>query len=303
MKLKPILIVAFLLIATGVKAQTPDKTTAPIWRPYTVKNEKFSVDLPAFPSLSYQKVDVGYHAGHRIDQLQISFGAYADGVVYTVYVYENVWRQGLDSFIKKQLANRKSWDLNTERKVTLEGVSGKEFGSVPQNQGLVRFFEKGDRLFEFVAYGAPLEDPRMTQFFSSITLTRKKGSLDMSDDSARTFVWQSTPGSDQAPAPPDPNEKIYASSKEVDKKVYLGFKLEPNYTEEARRGQVEGQVILKCVFAADGTITNIRTERGLPKGLTERAIAAARMIKFIPAMKDGKFVSQWMTIEYNFNLY
>ena len=62
-------------------------------------------------------------------------------------------------------------------------------------------------------------------------------------------------------------------------------------------------VILKCVFASNGSITNIRVVSGLPYGLTERAIDAARKIKFIPAMKDGKCVSMWMQLEYNFNLY
>jgi len=37
--------------------------------------------------------------------------------------------------------------------------------------------------------------------------------------------------------------------------------------------------------------------------LLERAIDAAKKIRFIPAVKDGKYVSMWMQLEYNFNLY
>jgi hypothetical protein len=37
--------------------------------------------------------------------------------------------------------------------------------------------------------------------------------------------------------------------------------------------------------------------------LTERAIAAARQIKFNPATKNGRAVSVYMNLEYNFNLY
>jgi hypothetical protein len=37
--------------------------------------------------------------------------------------------------------------------------------------------------------------------------------------------------------------------------------------------------------------------------LTERAIAAARQIQFLPAVKDGQLVSVAMQLEYNFNLY
>jgi hypothetical protein len=35
-------------------------------------------------------------------------------------------------------------------------------------------------------------------------------------------------------------------------------------------------------------------------GLTERAIAAARMIEFVPAIKGGRPVSTYMQLEYNF---
>ena len=80
-------------------------------------------------------------------------------------------------------------------------------------------------------------------------------------------------------------------------------KPEPQYTEEARKNQITGTVVLKVVFASNGSVTNIRTVSGLPNGLTERAIAAARQIKFVPATKDGHQVSMWMQLEYNFNLY
>jgi hypothetical protein len=42
---------------------------------------------------------------------------------------------------------------------------------------------------------------------------------------------------------------------------------------------------------------------GLPGGLTERAVEAARRIKFFPATKDGRPVSMFIQLEYNFNLY
>jgi hypothetical protein len=47
-------------------------------------------------------------------------------------------------------------------------------------------------------------------------------------------------------------------------------------------------------------VENIRVVRELPDGLTERAIEAAKKIKFVPAMKNGHAVSMWMQLEYNF---
>jgi hypothetical protein len=57
------------------------------------------------------------------------------------------------------------------------------------------------------------------------------------------------------------------------------------------------------VFAGDGSIKHILVVEGLPHRLTEAAIAAARQIKFEPATLDGKPVSMFMQLEYNFNLY
>jgi len=91
--------------------------------------------------------------------------------------------------------------------------------------------------------------------------------------------------------------------KDVTVKARILSRPEPQYTEEARKNQVSGTVVLRAVFSSGGQVTNIRTVSGLPYGLTERAIAAARMIRFSPAMKDGRAVSQYIQIEYNFNLY
>jgi TonB family protein len=97
-------------------------------------------------------------------------------------------------------------------------------------------------------------------------------------------------------------DQIY-TGKDVTSKARLISKPEPQYTEDARKNQIVGTVVLKVVFASNGSVTNIRTVSGLPYGLTERAIAAARQIKFVPATKDGHPVSMWMQLEYNFNLY
>jgi len=66
---------------------------------------------------------------------------------------------------------------------------------------------------------------------------------------------------------------------------------------------VRGVVVLRAVFSSTGQVTDITVISGLPYGLTEKTIEAARRIKFIPAMKDGQNVSTWMLLEYNFNLY
>lgn len=96
--------------------------------------------------------------------------------------------------------------------------------------------------------------------------------------------------------------KVY-SPKEVTTKARILSRTEPQYTEEARKDQVSGTVVLRGIFAFDGKVRGLRVLSGLPDGLTAAALRAARKIKFVPAMVDGKPVSQYIQIEYNFNLY
>jgi TonB family protein len=90
---------------------------------------------------------------------------------------------------------------------------------------------------------------------------------------------------------------------EVSARARVISKPEPQYTEEARRNQITGRVVLSVVFDRTGQVTNIRAVQTLCCGLTEKAIAAARQIRFVPAMRDGLVVSTYMQLEYNFNLY
>jgi TonB family protein len=90
---------------------------------------------------------------------------------------------------------------------------------------------------------------------------------------------------------------------EVEQKARLLSKPEPQYTEEARRNQISGTVVLRVIFSSTGEVVQIRAVHTLPFGLTERAIAAARRIEFLPAIKGGQPVSVAMQLEYNFNLY
>jgi TonB family protein len=91
--------------------------------------------------------------------------------------------------------------------------------------------------------------------------------------------------------------------REVTRKASITSKPEPLYTEEARKNQVTGTVRLRLILSASVQVTGITPLTKLPDGLTEKAIEAARRISFTPAEKDGRKVSQYVTIEYNFNIY
>ena len=88
-------------------------------------------------------------------------------------------------------------------------------------------------------------------------------------------------------------------------------KLEANYPIQG-----EGKIYRDCAnqrsarhcgfegrFYCNGEIQNIRVIRGLPDGLTHKAIEAARKIRFNPTIKDGAPVSVLGTLEFAFSLY
>jgi len=93
------------------------------------------------------------------------------------------------------------------------------------------------------------------------------------------------------------------SQREVDVKAQLLERPKPAYTDSARQNNVQGRVVLRVVLSANGSVGSISAISGLSHGLTEQAIAAAKRIKFVPAVKDGRQVSAAVTVEYNFSVY
>jgi TonB family protein len=106
----------------------------------------------------------------------------------------------------------------------------------------------------------------------------------------------------EAAASSDPLLKIYSPSDTMTRAV-ITAKPEPGFTEEARKNNVTGVVRLRAILSSGGSVQGISVVKGLPDGLTERAISAAKQIRFTPAQKDGRTVSQYVTLEYNFNIY
>lgn len=90
---------------------------------------------------------------------------------------------------------------------------------------------------------------------------------------------------------------------EVTTKPRILSKPDPRYTEEARRGGVEGKVVVEAVLCATGKVTDVEVIKGLPAGLSEEAVRAARRIRFEPGQKDGETVSVRIRLVYSFDLF
>jgi len=84
--------------------------------------------------------------------------------------------------------------------------------------------------------------------------------------------------------------------------VEITFKPNPVYTDEARNLKLEGEVLLEMSFSANGTLQVNRVVRGLGHGLDEAAIAAAKKIRFKPALRNGQPVDSTAIVHVVFQL-
>lgn len=99
----------------------------------------------------------------------------------------------------------------------------------------------------------------------------------------------------------DSPDRVY-SGRELTQKARVLDMPQPELTEAARNNRVNGNVVLRCTLASDGTVKHLLVVKGLSHGLTEAALRSARRMKFVPASIDGRPVSMFMQLEYNFDL-
>lgn len=80
------------------------------------------------------------------------------------------------------------------------------------------------------------------------------------------------------------------------------YKVEPEYSEEARKARLEGVLIVSVVVDEQGLPRDFRIIRPLGLGLDEEAVKAIRQWRFRPGMKDGHPVAVRVPIEATFRL-
>lgn len=261
------------------------------WDRYTLKGGEFSVLLPTVPAMTTYdlKSDPSIKGRHRH-----IIGAYSQGVVYAIYVTER--KESLEDHINN---SRYSSSAGLKRELTIGGFRGREYASQdPKIKRMTQYFITNRFIYTFIAQGSHLGNPDIgiPKFFESIKFEANAAGIAIGDG----------PGDQPAIDPPPTSEGSETQTlkgTEVTQKATVVVKPEPNYTEEARNHQVTGTVVLRGVLSTSGGVTNIRLLSGLPFGLSDKAIESARQIRFIPAIKDGHFVSMYIQLEYNFNLY
>lgn len=76
----------------------------------------------------------------------------------------------------------------------------------------------------------------------------------------------------------------------------------PEYTQKAREKKIEGDLIVRALFARDRKIKEVKVEKGLGAGLDQRATDAVKRIGFLPALVDGRYADARVEIVFSFKL-
>jgi TonB family protein len=75
-----------------------------------------------------------------------------------------------------------------------------------------------------------------------------------------------------------------------------------DYTDEARRRGITGDVVLEIVVRRDGSVGNVTILQGRGAGLDQRAVAAVRQWRFSPARRRGEPVDVIVEVAVEFTL-
>lgn len=304
------LIACLLVIATPPSSASPlpliQNSDASKWQRYSSDGEELAFLLPEQPVITSVSRPQSFFRKTKPGRM---YAAYADGTVYVVMSFDNRnSKDGLDVFIK-EFSEYPAFhsDMTFERDASLLGFSGKQYRLKSDKvEGIAQFYLTKNHAYIFEAVSVDINAPAINQFLTTVSLHEEKQSKNpvaakiaeatIASSSSTLVSSASTAGQDTVKLP------IFKQS-EIGRRATVVTRPEPGYTEEARKHQITGTVRIRCVLSSTGIVDNVRPTNTLAYGLTEKAIAAAHNLKFIPAVKDGKFVSIYVVIEYVFNLY
>lgn len=78
--------------------------------------------------------------------------------------------------------------------------------------------------------------------------------------------------------------------------------IKADYSDAARRQNIEGEVVLEIIVRRDGTVGDVKMLRRLGAGLDERAVQAVRQWRFAPATRRGSPVDVVVEVAVDFRL-
>lgn len=269
------------------------------WQRVSPKGEEFSILTPVAPTLLKGGRDYFKSGSSERILEEHAYGGYAGEFIFYIESY----RASRPKSLLKSLDDSRYPLRVMESEIKIQGHDVKQYRLAHENfYGKYLEVVTKNHIYLITLASRGENNTSVERFISSLSLgdnIREPATGQVLDVKNSPLYKSAISGETGPPKTPG---KIYKPNDVTRKAIVVG-RPEPPYTEEARQKQVMGTVVLRGVFAADGQVRDLRVVSGLDAGLTGKAIEAALSLRFFPAEKDGQLVSQYIQIEYNFNLY
>jgi TonB family protein len=269
------------------------------WERYISKEDQFSALWPEMP--------ITHSLYRRSKMLEDDkkgrmYAAYGDGTVYVILALDKRKEtENLNTFIDEfKFYSILHKEISFDRDIIVDGLQAKQYIiKLRYADGIAQFIMSKNKVYIAVVVSRNISHQTIKDFLGSLSFNQIINGKEIT--SHHSPVSYTTEKPSYVPKPKEVNG-IYLPNA-VNQKFIIVTKPEPGYTERARKNKVKGIVIIKGVLSSSGKVTNVIVAKGLPDGLTDNALDAASKIKFIPSIRDGKYVSTYVHLEYGFTVY
>jgi TonB family protein len=269
------------------------------WKRVNPQGEEFSILTPVAPTLLKQASDYISSGTEERILAHHSYGGYAGDFIFYIESYKAARPQKLLKAVSGNSYQQKVF----ESEITINGFKGKQYRLDSRNfHGKALSFVTKQHLYLITLASMDATSASIERFISALMLGENINApatgqvLDVRDSPHYKSALLDEPETTQS------QEEVF-NPRVVSRKAVIVSRPEPVYTEAARQNRVTGTVVVRGVLGADGQVKNLKVTRGLEHGLSGKAVEAALALRFFPAEKDGQLVSQFVHIEYNFNMY
>lgn len=312
------LIVIFALLSIAAAAQASQE-----WMRLESESKDFSVSVPS----GYEVIEdkKGYEIAKSFSRALLKVKiikledikrvmAFRDGATVLIESYRT---NRLDDALEIFYPGLKAGATNEIGMNSFKGRSVTETNEVSYKYEA--YFGSGDHMYHILAAARTEKNDALRYILSSIRfngealLTLKSDlegkaietSMPISDLHETPFTFEKAESGKTAPQD-DVRMPVIAGPRPVQNdpsRLYIVDKPRASYTPAARKKGTQGTIKLRVTFGGDGKIQKIIELQGLPNGLTEESVKAARMMRFLPQEKDGNPVTVEKTIIYSFSIY
>lgn len=312
-----------LLCCCGVAAGAQAVPSS--WVKVAPPGEAFSVMMPAVPSVEEERKSIkGFYVSGRRYRVKDSGDA-----IYTVWSFKpsdmpDAARADAEDYL--DLCAELAWDIlirggREQARSEAEYFGGDAFWMIYQRalpsptrpgrnytlavgkrRGATQIYVAGAQFYIVTALGEASEPSNPETFMKSFSLGAPPPAQEgdkpraMGSGSGNGVAGE---GATKGGSPPDDSKPV--ATKDITRRARILSRPEASFTEAASRFRVRGTVRVRFVLLASGKVGDVTPLTKLPHGLTQKVVEAVKKITFEPAMKDGRRVSQYAVIDYNFN--